>query len=287
MYFGYALLGKFAEKLEDKLKPFKIIYMKAGFEYPFRVYLANMLLINMIITPIFFMLFLFFHLFILRLPAIFSVIATFPITIALSLTTFGFLLYYPIYKRYSRRNKIDANLPFTIAYMASLASAGLGVERIIERSVFVEENKEIAYELAQLYRDFRVLGIDTATAIERAAERSPSTHLNVFFAGLKDTFVTSGDLKSYTLFTARRLISDKITSLRGIVNSLALIAEVYVTMMMAAPLMFIIMLTVMSLLGGELFGLPPVLVIYLLIMVVIPFSALAILVVIDGILSKV
>ena len=287
MYFGYAIIGSLAEKLEKKFDRFKAIYTKAGFEYPFRVYLANMLLLTFISIPVTYIFFSIIHLTLLRIPLLLAFVAAIPITIAITLLIFGLLLYYPLYKRYSRRTKIDASLPFTIAYMASLASAGLGVERIIERSVFVEENKEISRELALLYKDFKVRGFDTATAIERAAERAPSTHLNVYFAGLKDTFVTSGDLKSYTLFTARRLIADKITSLRGIVNSLALIAEVYVTMMVAAPLMFIIMLTVMSLLGGEFLGLPPVLVIYILIMIVIPFSAIAILVVIDGILSKV
>ncbi|OYT31099.1 MAG: hypothetical protein B6U94_04295 [Thermofilum sp. ex4484_79] len=287
MYIGYTLVGPVAERLEEKFKHFKAIYVKAGFEYPFRVYLANMLLFTIVSIPITFVLFTLIHLYLIRLNLFFSIIASLPITIASTLIIFSLLLYYPVYKCYSRKTKIDASLPFTIAYMASLASAGLGVERIIERSVFVEENKEISRELALLYKDFKVLGFDTAIAIERAASRAPSTHLNVFFAGLKDTFITSGDLKSYTLFTAKRLISDKMTSLRGIINSLALIAEVYVTMIVAAPLMFIIMLTVMSLLGGGIFGLPPVLVIYLLIMIVIPASAVAILVVIDGILSKV
>lgn len=283
----YALFGRLGRRLEKKLEAFRVVYRSAGFTDPFEAYLSRIIGATLVAAPIFFIAGTLLHLFLLKLSMVYSVIAAIPLTVALSASVFGFLLYYPLYRRYSRRTRIDANIPFTVAYMASLASAGVGIERIVEKSAYVEDNKEIRRELGLILRDIKVLGFDTASAIERAAGRAPSVLLNIFFAGLRDTFITSGDLKNYIMFTARRFISDKMNSLRNVINVLSVMAEIYVTTMVAAPLMFVIILTVMSILGGTLMGLPPVLLIFVLLMLVIPSSAMAVLVVIDGVLSKV
>ena len=180
-----------------------------------------------------------------------------------------------------------AALPYAVGYMASLAGAGVGVERLIWEAAMVEGEKELAREFGLIVRDIELFNVDTATALERAAERSPSISFKVFMTGLRDTFITSGDLKEYAMFMARRLLEDKMTALRGISNSLALIGEMYVTMMVAAPLIMIVMMVVMSLLGGSIAGIPPLLLIFILTLVVIPVSAVSVLIMIDSVLSRV
>jgi flagellar protein FlaJ len=66
-----------------------------------------------------------------------------------------------------------------------------------------------------------------------------------------------------------------------------MIAEVYTTVMVAGPLMFVTMLMVMDLLGGTVFGLSPGLLVLILTFIVIPFSAIGVYIAVDGILSRV
>jgi len=83
------------------------------------------------------------------------------------------------------------------------------------------------------------------------------------------------------------MLDEKTQRLRNLVNTLSMLAEVYTTMMVAAPLMFITMLIVMNILGGGVLGLSPDILILVLTFIAIPFSAVGIYVAIDGLMSRV
>ncbi len=287
MYRVIGLFEGFGRKLAQILKPFEKIYRASGIDEPYEIYMSIVIFLLVVTTPIVFSLTTFLHTILLRFKLTYAIIASIPLTLSIELMVFALLIYYPVYRVYSRRTVVNSRLPYTVAYMASLASAGLGVERIVERSVEVEDDPNIRRELALILRDIKVFGLDTSSALSRAIERSPSDRLGLFLVGVKDTYVTSGDLKGYMLFTARRLIEDKSHVLRNVVNTLSLLAELYTTMMVAAPLMFVVMLSIMSLLGGTIAGLPPTLLVFILIFVIIPFSAMGILIAVDSVLSKV
>lgn len=285
-WLSYRLLGRQLRKLEERLAPFKEIYDSAGFSEPFIIYLSRWILIGIVAVPSFYVFMFIIHTEILHIWVGFSAILATILATVLALVLVLAVLYYPVYRRYSMRLKIDSQLPFTVGYMAAIASAGISAERMIERAAEVENIKELAYMFTHIVRDIRILGLDTLSALERAASRSPSMLLATFLTGIRDTFITSGDLKSFTIFTARRFIQNKINALRNVVNTLGILAEMYITMMVAAPLMLVIMLSVMSILGGNIMGLPPILIIFLLLMILVPSSAMVILVVIDGVLSR-
>ncbi len=284
---AYGLFESPAKRLAKTFSFMKQVYYSSGLPEPFEAYLSLAILTTLIVGPVIFFFSFLIHINILKMNILFSTIASLLLLFVSSITTFTVFLYYPVYRVYSRRLSIEANLPFTVAYMAALASAGLGVERLIERSVTVETNNELKKEFSLLLRDIRVLGLDTATALTRRVERSPSLALALLLIGIRETYVTSGDLKNYLLYTAQRLIDEKTSRLRNIVNSLSMLAEVYTTLMVAAPLMFVVMLIIMSALGGQIFGLPPAVLIFILVFVVMPFSAMGIYIAIDGVLSKV
>lgn len=284
---AYKLLGGLADRVANSLSFMRRIYLASGLSEPYEIYISLALFVTFFVSPLVFVISLFLHIFFLKMDFILALVASLLLFFVASMMVFTLFLYYPVYRVYSRRVSIEANLPFSVAYMAALASAGLGVERLIERSVTVETNKELRKEFTLLLKDIRLLGLDTATALTRRVDRSPSLTLALLLIGIRETYLTSGDLKNYLLYTAQRLIAEKTSRLRNIVNSLSMLAEVYTTMMVAAPLMFVVMLIIMSALGGQIFGLPPTVLIFILTFVVMPFSAMGIYIAIDGILSKV
>ena len=286
-FVAYKLFGRLARRWAERLPAFKQAYLSSGLAMPYHVYLSYFIAAAVFGLPFVFALGLPFHLVFLGLPFARALAASIILALIYVVADLGFGLYLPFYLKESRRAGIEAALPYAVGYMASLAGAGVGVERLVREAAMVEGEKELARELGLIVRDIELFNVDTATALERAAERSPSISFKVFMTGLRDTFITSGDLKEYAMFMARRLLENKMNALRSISNSLALIGEIYVTMMVAAPLIMIVMMIVMSLLGGSVAGIPPLLLIFILTLVVIPVSAVSVLIMIDSVLSKV
>lgn len=286
-FVAYKLFGGLARRWARRLPIFKLAYLSSGLAAPFHVYLSYFIAAAVAGSPLVFALSLPLHLAFMGLPFVRAVAASFILALIYVIAVLGLGLYLPFYLKKSRQARIDSALPYAVGYMASLAGAGVSVERLIYEAAAVEGEKELAREFGLIVRDIELFNIDTATALERAAERSPSVSFKVFLTGLRDTFITSGDLKEYAMFMARRLLEDKMTALRGISNSLALIGEMYVTMMVAAPLIMIVMMVVMSLLGGSVAGIPPLLLIFIVTLIVIPVSAISVLIMIDSVLSRV
>lgn len=204
----------------------------------------------------------------------------------MTLTVLFLLLYFPVYRGYARRIEIEKDLPYTVSYMVALSSSGMSLERVLERGGLYESNSQIKKEILLILGDVKVYGLDTSTALSRAALRSPSRTLTTLWLGLRETYLTSGDLKSYLSHYSSVLLADKTQRLRNIINSISMLAEVYITLMVAGPLILITMLMIMDMLGGTIFGFSPGLLVLLMTFIVIPFSALAVYIAVDGILSK-
>ncbi|RLE98119.1 MAG: hypothetical protein DRJ96_01940 [Thermoprotei archaeon] len=285
--FSYAIAGQLAKRLSRRAGVFKDIYYTAGFSEPFDAYLSRCITAYLFTAPAVTITAFVLHSLILRYPPLFSAILTFLLLIIYSLLFLAFVLYYPVYRRYARGLKIDSRIPYTISYFAALAAAGMGIEALMERIAEVEDVKEVAREFALFLTDVKVLGFDVLTALERRSRMSPSIMLSLFFAGLRDTYITVGNLYEYAAFMARRLMELKRYTLRSVLNSISMVAEVYITLMVAAPLMFVTMLAIMGMLGGTIAGFPPQLIILILLIVGIPTSAIAVLLMLDGILSRV
>jgi flagellar protein FlaJ len=283
--WGWAL--GLAKRLAESAGAFRDVYYTAGFEEPFESYLAKLIAAYAASAPAVAALAVVLHSLVLRYPPLFSAVLSFLVLVIYTLLFLMLALYYPVYRRYSRGVSIESRLPYTIAYFSALAASGMGLEGIVERVAEVEEVKATRRELELLLTELRLLGVDVITALERRSRLSPSVVLSLFFAGLRDAYVTAGNLFEYSSFMARRMLELKRYELRRIVNTVSMIAEVYVTLMVAAPLMFVVMLAVIAMLGGTVGGLPPQLLIALLLVVGTPASAAAVIVALDGVLSRV
>ncbi len=281
------MIGKFMAWFLRLAEPFRQYYERAGFNDPFEVYVINVvrvLALTLIPSVIILMLI---HVSLFKMSPFLALPASLLLTFATTAIFTGFALYYPVYRTYSRRVSIEKDLPFTVAYMASLASSGMGLERLLERVALYETNKELRREFFLTLRDIKALGLDTLTALARLSSRSPSAILSSFVLALREAYATSGNLKSVLMHYAKLMLDEKTQRLRNLVNTLSMLAEVYTTMMVAAPLMFITMLIVINILGGSIFGLSPDILILVLTFIVIPFSAIGIYIAIDGLMSRV
>ncbi len=197
------------------------------------------------------------------------------------------LVYYPYHVAKSRGEAIRSRLIYTLSYMAAIAAAGVIPERIFERVAEIDPSREVRREALRILRDVKMLGYDTIAALKNRMDTAPSPALQEFYSGLRNVIVTGGDLREYLSFYLRRLFKERSEELARLTSALATVSEIYITLLVAGPIIAIVMLSIMDIVGGRVFDLPPTLLMLMFIFLFIPFSALAILIIVDMIMSRV
>jgi flagellar protein FlaJ len=212
---------------------------------------------------------------------IFSVI----VALLVGLASFGTLYVYPALTISSKVRKIDANLPLTANFLSVLASSGMPPERIFQSLAHVGDEFGVGDEMRRAIADTEVMGLDLNDALKRASSRSASRKFGAMLDGIVTTTHMGGDLASYLRDESEKFKKARTTSMKSFLDSLAGMAEVYVSFMIALPLVLVVMLSVMSFLGGGLAvfgGLDPQTVMLLMTFVVTPAGVMILLLMVDS-----
>jgi flagellar protein FlaJ len=201
------------------------------------------------------------------------------------LTSAGTCYIYPMFSSSSRARKIDANLPMIANFMSVLASAGMPPERIVRSLANVGDEFSVGQEARRIIADIELMGLDLKEALKKASLRSPSKKLASMLDGLVTTSHMGGDLGSYLRNEADKFKKARLQGMKGFLGSLATLAEAYVSFMIALPLALIVMLSVMSFIGGGAMmgGLDPATLLSLVTFVVTPAGVAVLLLMVDSV----
>lgn len=157
---------------------------------------------------------------------------------------------YPDYRAGERRRLIDKDLPYAVNYVAAMSSAGV-VPAVLLRDLAREKTYgEVSREVAWMVRDLDLLGVDLLSALTRGIARSPSRRFQEFLQGAKTTILSGGDLKSYFSAKAEQYMGENRRVQREFLDSLGILAESYVTVVIAGPLFMLVMLSIMLVVGN-------------------------------------
>jgi archaeal flagellar protein FlaJ len=167
-----------------------------------------------------------------------------------AIVTFGVTYAYPPLIISSKVRKIEANLPLTANFMSVLASAGMPPERIFRSLANVGDEFGVGEEIRRAIGDTELMGLDLNDALRRASVRSASRKFGSMLDGIVTTSHMGGDLSSYLRDESDKYKKMRVSSMKSFLDSLAGMAEVYVSFMIALPLVLVVMLSVMSFLGG-------------------------------------
>jgi flagellar protein FlaJ len=167
----------------------------------------------------------------------------------------GMFLIYPSQVCSSKKKSIEANLPFAASHMAAIAVSGVSTHIAFKLIAGVKEYGEIARASAQIVRNVEVFGMDITSAIKQVAARTPSQEFRHFLNGMVSTLSTGGDLRKYLQSAAREALADYRLRRERYLGTLGLYADFYVGVLIAAPLFFISILSLMAIIGGEIAGL--------------------------------
>lgn len=188
----------------------------------------------------------------------------------------------PTYQRNQNKNYLENNLLYSLSYMSCLSSSGMSIEHIFRRVGEVEDNPPFKALINRFLVNVNLLGLDILSALNEMADHSPSKSLAKQIASIRSTIMTSGDLKNLLLYEVDRQLQKKRETLKNSVNTLVYVGEIYVTMMVVTPVLFILMITILSIMGGM--GTGSVLQLNLIIFFGLPVMAAAFVIILDQVL---
>ncbi len=296
-YFTYALLGRRLGKVYNMFNGLKQVLSLAGMKVGYKAYISSIVFAALVggavSFPVWFLLFSAFGLgAALGLSGftIFAILGSLVISIIFAVVTgaailgIGYML--PMMKVGSRRQHLDQFLPFTSSYMTVLASAGVTPERILRSTAEKDPKFMLSDEIANVVGRIDLLGYDVLNALNAEVDRSPSTNYQDLLRGFAGVIRTGGDMKKFFQGITDHLFQKRSLQVQAFLDSLGIIAETYVLMLIAFPLMLIVMLSIMASIGGSLGGVDVFSFMYLMAFILIPICGVMFLFILDSMQPK-
>jgi len=157
---------------------------------------------------------------------------------------------YPDWRVYRRKRGIEEHLSPAVNYLAAMAAAGVMPSVIFQDLARQGVYGEVSAEARWIARDMELFGADLVTALDHAMRRTPSPRLEELLQGARTTIVSGGDLRTYFVQKSETFSMEDRQRQRDFLEGLGILSESYVTVVIAAPLFLLVMLSVMMLFGN-------------------------------------
>jgi flagellar protein FlaJ len=264
----------------------KQVYVQSGISRLYESYVALMLFSAVITFVVAFAIGALLHYFLFNLAITQFVLAVLALSTVASIIVIAMFVVYPLYRRKQMGAEIDSNLVYTTGYMEVLSAGGIPIERIFDRVIQVERHAAIRDSAKRLITDVKVFGLDVVSSLNDVIKHSPSEVFSKLLVGVANTLKTSGDLKGLFAFETERLLSLKKEQMKKTLNTLLGLGEVYIAGVVMGPVTFIIMITILSVMGTVAFGMSPIMQLNLLVFLGIPMICLVFIIILNSALPQ-
>ena len=171
------------------------------------------------------------------------------IALVLTILIFFIALTYPANIAGGNRKKLETELPFATAHMAAIASSKVEPSKIFSIMATTKEYKIFSAEIRKVINQINVYGYDLSTALRNAAKTSPSKKYADLLNGMMTTITTGGSLTTYLQEKSKSLLIDYRLSHERYTNVIGMYSDIYTALLIAAPLIFMLLLAIISIMG--------------------------------------
>ena len=205
------------------------------------------------------------------------------IPLYLFMLTFLLFYIYPRIRANERMNKIEQEMVNNVGLMATLTSAGMRLEEII--TYLARGSGQFAKDMKWVISKI-VVGMDTITALHMLEERSTGRYKK-FITELIDAY-RIGNVTEYLINISNIMMNDKRSKMQKSIESMNVIGEMYIVIMIVFPILAIIMLVILGMLdSNSIIGISTIDMMRLMVYVLIPLIGVIMLIVSDSMISKV
>ena len=280
--FAYQLIGGRTMRLFPIFKDLEVSLKKSGMKSNFKAYISATILASLFLSISTMLLVPLFLFFIFKLSILLSLLFGVGTSLlAGALTVIGFYVY-PSYRADSLKRALEDDLPFTAGYMSILAGAGVPADFIWPSLAQIDVSMAVTGIAKNVVRDVELFGLDVISALEMTSSRMSSERFKELIEGFISVVHSGGSLVKYLRNRSQQYMKLKQIALKRFSDTLGVLAEFYVTLMVAGSLIFVVMLAVMSMLGGGGVGsLDSRLILQLLTYLGLPVGSIVFLVILD------
>lgn len=192
--------------------------------------------------------------------------------------TYGLIMTYPPMKADSRKRAINAAMPHATAFLYVMQRGG-GMtifDNMKSLSKYSHLYGTASREFGNIIRDIEYFGKDLKDALWDAADRTPSEQFKDLVDGLISIVSSGGDVTLYLKNKTDVYKANANKEQKRFLETLGLLAEVYITVFVVGPLFLMVILVVMNMIDN---GGPTQL--YILVYGAIPFGTMIFLVFLD------
>ncbi len=162
------------------------------------------------------------------------------------------VVYFYPYMIISGRNKqINNDLPFVIIHMAAVSGSGAQPISIFNLVLNSRDYKGLEKEIRKIVNYVNLFGYDLTTALRNVAATTPNQRFRELLTGIVATLETGGDLKDYLKGKADEALTTYKLERKKHVSQISTFSDIYISILIAAPLLFIVTLAIINILGGK------------------------------------
>ncbi len=247
---AYKMFGPMLDRVFGSSRTMRLSIRKANIRITVGEYFSYALLVTIILTPMMVVSISLF-MYLLKKDPILVVILTFFLTPAFML---AFFYIYPSFIADSRKRAIDSKLPFAVPYMAAMAGAGVPPDAVFDSLARSRLYGEIAEEAKNITRDSKFFGKDIVTVLHDYTTVTPSRRFSELLMGITTTIRSGGDLKMFLHNEAENMMVEYRQMMKDFAENLGLFAESYITIPVFGVIFMVIVMAVMSTMGGGQLG---------------------------------
>jgi Flp pilus assembly protein TadB len=191
------------------------------------------------------------------------------IPFVLSGFTFTAFYLYPASEASSVQKKISQELPFATIHMAAISGSNIEPVKILKIISMSKEYKNIGFEIKKIIAQVDIYGYDLVTSLKNVAQKISNKRLSELFSGIATNIGTGGELKSYLEKKADNFLLDYKLERQKYSDLAGTFMDIYISILIAAPLVLMMMFIVMNVAGLGLCGLSLTTLLFFSILVII------------------
>jgi len=171
------------------------------------------------------------------------------ILIGLPIASFLIMYLYPSMEEKAMGGRIDTELPFATIHMSSISGSMIDPSKIFSILISTKEYPFLEKEFKKLMAEIEIYGYDLITALKNIAYNSSSKKLAELLTGLATTINSGGNLPDFFDKRAKTLLFDYKLEREKYAKSAETMMDVYISVVIAAPMIFMLLLMMMRISG--------------------------------------
>jgi archaeal flagellar protein FlaJ len=168
---------------------------------------------------------------------------------------FAIIYMYPASIVNTRKREIKRELVFAIIHMAAIAGSGVKPSKIFELLIESKEYKELEKEFKRILNYTNLFGYSLSTSLKAVSETTPSPEFKELINGMISTIETGGSIDKYLKNKADETLGRFDLDQKKYLETIATYSDVYTGLLIAAPLLFIVTLSILEKISPDLGGL--------------------------------